>query len=104
MHYIKGCPCLFKVAWIADHALKNIYVIQKCASCGYTKEQCDYVFEELKNMKIVDTKPKVAYISDLYQTYGELSFHCEEVDTNFHFEPECQEVDFCKICEFSKDF
>ena len=55
MHYIKGCPCLFKVAWIADHALKNIYVIQKCASCGYTKEQCDYVFEELKSMKIVDT-------------------------------------------------
>ena len=54
-HYIKGCPCLFKVAWIADHALKNIYVIQKCASCGYTKEQCDYVFEELKSMKIVDT-------------------------------------------------
>ena len=104
MHYIKGCPCLFKVAWIADQALKNIYVIQKCASCGYTKEQCDYVFEELKSMKIVDTKPKVAYISDLYQTYGELSFHCEEVDTNFHFEPECQKVDFCKICEFSKDF
>ena len=104
MHYIKGCPCLFKVAWIADQALKNIYVIQKCASCGYTKEQCDYVFEELKNMKMVDTKPEAAYISDLYQTYGELSFHCEEVDTNFHFEPECQEVDFCKICEFSKDF
>ena len=104
MHYIKGCPCLFKVAWIADQALKNIYVIQKCASCGYTKEQCDYVFEELKNMKIVDTKPEGAYISDLYQTYGELSFHCEEVDTNFHFEPECQDVDFCKICEFSKDF
>ena len=86
MHYIKGCPCLFKVAWIADHALKNIYVIQKCASCGYTKEQCDYVFEELKSMKIVDTKPESAYISDLYQTYGELPFHCEEVDTNFHFE------------------
>ena len=104
MHYIKGCPCLFKVAWIADQALKNIYVIQKCASCGYTKEQCDYVFEELKNMKMVDTKPEAAYISDLYQTYGELSFHCEEVDTNFHFEPECQKVDFCKICEFSKDF
>ena len=104
MHYIKGCPCLFKVAWIADQALKNIYVIQKCASCGYTKEQCDYVFEELKSMKIVDTKPESAYISDLYQTYGELSFHCEEVDTNFHFEPECQKVDFCKICEFSKDF
>lgn len=104
MHYIKGCPCLFKVAWIADQALKNIYVIQKCASCGYTKEQCDYVFEELKSMKIVDTKPEAAYISDLYQTYGELSFHCEEVDTNFHFEPECQDVDFCKICEFSKDF
>ena len=104
MHYIKGCPCLFKVAWIADHALKNIYVIQKCASCGYTKEQCDYVFEELKSMKIVDTKPESAYISDLYQTYGELPFHCEEVDTNFHFEPECQEVDFCKICEFSKEF
>ena len=104
MHYIKGCPCLFKVAWIADHALKNIYVIQKCASCGYTKEQCDYVFEELKSMKIVDTKPESAYISDLYQTYGELPFHCEEVDTNFHFEPECQEVDLCKICEFSKDF
>ena len=56
MHYIKGCPCLFKVAWIADQALKNIYVIQKCASCGYTKEQCDYVFEELKSMKIVDNK------------------------------------------------
>ena len=104
MYYIKGCPCLFNVAWIADQALKNIYVIQKCASCGYTKEQCDYVFEELKSMKIVDTKPKAAYISDLYQTYGELSFHCEEVDTNFHFEPECQDVDFCKICEFSKDF
>ena len=104
MHYIKGCPCLFKVAWIADHALKNIYVIQKCASCGYTKEQCDYVFEELKNMKMVDTKPEAAYISDLYQTYGELSFQCVEVDKNFHFEPECQEVDLCKICEFSKDF
>ena len=84
MHYIKGCPCLFKVAWIADHALKNIYVIQKCASCGYTKEQCDYVFEELKNMKMVDTKPEAAYISDLYQTYGELSFQCVEVDKNFH--------------------
>ena len=40
--------------------LKNIYVIQKCASCGYTKEQCDYVFEELKSMKIVDTKPESA--------------------------------------------
>ena len=104
MHYIKGCPCLFKVAWIADQALKNIYVIQKCASCGYTKEQCDYVFEELKSMKIVDTKPESAYISDLYQTYGELSFQCVEVDKNFHFEPECQKVDFCKICEFSKDF
>lgn len=62
------------------------------------------MFEELKNMKIVDTKPKVAYISDLYQTYGELSFHCEEVDTNFHFEPECQEVDFAKYVNSRKIF
>ena len=101
MHYIEGCPCLFKAAWIEDHTLKNIFVIQKCVACGYTKEQCGYVFEELKSMGLAESKPEAAYISDLYQTYGELPFSCKEVDTNYHFEAECQEINFCRICEFS---
>ena len=104
MHYIKGCPCLFKAAWIEDHTLKNIFVIQKCIACGYTKEQCGYVFEELKSMGLAESKPEAAYISDLYQTYGELPFSCKEVDTNYHFEAECEEINFCRICEFSTDF
>ena len=100
MHYIKGCPCLFKAAWIEDHTLKNIFVIQKCIACGYTKEQCGYVFEELKSMGLAESKPEAAYISDLYQTYGELPFSCKEVDTNYHFEAECEEINFAEYVNF----
>ena len=62
---------------------------------------CVWRVKEYENSR---HKAKSSYISDLYQTYGNCHFIAKKWITNFHFEPECQEVDFCKICEFSKDF
>ena len=104
MKHIIGCPCLFKAAWITDQTLKNIYIIQKCRACGYTKGQCGELLDALKEIGIIDIKPEQSYIDDFYKQLDQIPNSCKEVELNYHFEPGYQDVNFCKMCEFSSDF